>query len=81
MDDIFQGRVFGAATVGERGQIVIPAELRKSLGISPGDQLIIFSKPDRKVIGLMPEKDFNQFLQLASKLVSKYESASANKHV
>jgi AbrB family looped-hinge helix DNA binding protein len=34
---------YGSATVGERGQIVIPAEARQSLDIKPGDKLLIFS--------------------------------------
>ncbi len=41
IDDCF----FGAATVGERGQVVIPAEARHKLGISPGDKLIIMRHP------------------------------------
>ena len=32
---------FGVATVGEKGQIVIPAKARKVFDISPGDQLMI----------------------------------------
>ena len=36
---------YGAATVGDRGQIVIPAEARKSLGIQPGDKVLVMSHP------------------------------------
>jgi AbrB family looped-hinge helix DNA binding protein len=35
-------KCYGSTTVGERGQIVIPAEAREELGISPGDKLIVF---------------------------------------
>jgi len=41
MDDCF----YGAVTVGERGQIVIPAEARTELGIKPGDKLLIMKHP------------------------------------
>ncbi|MHB0915079.1 MAG: AbrB/MazE/SpoVT family DNA-binding domain-containing protein [Thermoleophilia bacterium] len=34
---------FGSATVGERGQIVIPADAREKFDIKPGDKLLIFS--------------------------------------
>ena len=34
--------LFGSATVGERGQIVIPAEARQKLDIKPGDKLVFF---------------------------------------
>ena len=32
---------FGSTTVGERGQIVLPIELRKKLQIKAGDKLIV----------------------------------------
>lgn len=37
---------YGAATVGERGQVVIPAEARHKLGIAPGDKLLIMRHPE-----------------------------------
>jgi len=74
MNAIFKGKVYGTATVGERGQLVIPAELRKALRIKSGDQLMVFAKPDRRVINLMPSEDFSRFLERASKLISKLES-------
>lgn len=36
---------FGSVTVGERGQIVIPAEARHEMGISPGDKLLVMRHP------------------------------------
>ena len=36
---------YGAVTVGERGQIVIPAEARKEQGIEPADKLLVFTHP------------------------------------
>lgn len=74
MQSIFKGKVYGAVTVGERGQIVIPAELRKALNIKPADQLMVFAKLDKKVISLMPAKDFSRFLEQAAKIISKLES-------
>ncbi|UCF07498.1 MAG: AbrB/MazE/SpoVT family DNA-binding domain-containing protein [Thermoplasmata archaeon] len=35
----------GSTTVGERGQIVLPAEMRKTHGIKPGDKLLVISYP------------------------------------
>ena len=74
MNGFFKGKVYGAVTVGERGQLVIPAELRKDLGIKPGERLMIFAKIDRKTINIMREKDFSDFLQKASKIISKLEN-------
>ena len=70
----FKGKVYGTAMVGERGQLVIPASLRKDLSIKAGDRLMIFAKIDRKMISIMREKDFSDFLQKASKIISKLEN-------
>ncbi len=36
------GRCFGTAVLGPRGQLVIPVEARKELGIDTGDKLLVF---------------------------------------
>jgi AbrB family looped-hinge helix DNA binding protein len=74
MNGFFKGKVYGTATVGERGQLVIPSDLRKDLDIKAGDRLMIFAKIDRKMISIMREKDFSDFLQKASKIISKLEN-------
>ena len=33
--------IFGMVTVGDRGQIVIPAKARKLFNISPGDEMVV----------------------------------------
>lgn len=33
---------YGTTTLGEKGQAVIPAEARKSMGIKKGDKLLVF---------------------------------------
>jgi AbrB family looped-hinge helix DNA binding protein len=79
MNGFFKGKIYGVATIGERGQIVIPADVRKSLKVKPGDKLIVLFSPDRKLIRLIPEEDFNNFLKQASKFVSQLEKKVANK--
>jgi AbrB family looped-hinge helix DNA binding protein len=37
-------RYFGSATVGERGQMVIPAEARRALGIDDGQKMVVFGR-------------------------------------
>lgn len=36
---------YGSVTIGERGQVVIPAEARKQHGLQPGDKLLVFRPP------------------------------------
>jgi AbrB family looped-hinge helix DNA binding protein len=73
MNGFLKSKTYGAVTVGERGQLVIPAALRKALKINSGDQLMVFSKLDKKVISLMPSKDFSEFLERAERVISQLE--------
>ena len=73
-NSFFKGKLYGAATIGERGQLVIPANLRKELNINAGDTLMIFANVDKKSVSMMREKDFGDFLHKASKIISKLES-------
>ena len=34
---------FGTVTVGQRGQVAIPAQARKNLGLESGDQLVVLT--------------------------------------
>ena len=36
------GKYYGSTTVSERGQIVIPAEARREMGLEPGTKLLLF---------------------------------------
>ncbi|HEY3413931.1 MAG TPA: AbrB/MazE/SpoVT family DNA-binding domain-containing protein [Armatimonadota bacterium] len=36
---------YGSVTVGERGQVVIPADARKAMRIEPGDKLLVLGHP------------------------------------
>lgn len=36
---------YGVVTLGERGQVVIPAEARREMGFEPGDKLLVFAHP------------------------------------
>lgn len=48
-------RVFGTAKVGERGQIVIPKEVRELFNIRPGDTLLIMGEENKGLLISRPE--------------------------
>ena len=48
---------FGLVTVGDKGQIVIPAKARKIFNIQPGDRLIVLGD-EAQGLALLSEKDF-----------------------
>ncbi len=50
-------RIYGVAKIGEKGQIVIPANARRELNLSPDDEVIVLGSPSKKFIGVMRERD------------------------
>lgn len=74
MKNAIKGKIFGTVTVGERGQVVIPVELRKSFKIKSGDKLIVLGKPD-EMFSFTPLENFNRFLNEASKMMSKIKNS------
>ncbi len=42
MSRLGRSKLYGSATVGERGQLVIPAEARKAYGVEVGDKVLVF---------------------------------------
>ena len=58
--------VFGMTTVGDKGQIVIPAKARKIFHINPGDNLIVLGD-ENSGIALLKEKDFLVMAELVRK--------------
>jgi len=66
----------GSTIVGERGQVVIPKELRKENRIRPGDR-VIFLGTGRGPIILIRSDLLNKFLVHISKRVEKLKKTIA----
>ncbi len=58
--------LFGVVTVGDKGQVVIPAKARKLFEISPGDQLVVLGDEGQGLAIMKSEK----FLALADAIRS-----------
>jgi AbrB family looped-hinge helix DNA binding protein len=56
---------YGSTTVGERGQIVLPAKLREELNISPGDKLLVLSggPPGNEAVMILRANALNDMMQ------------------
>ena len=54
-----KGKYAWTATVGEKGQIVIPKQARDLFGIKPGDVLILLGD-DKHGIAIHPKEMFNE---------------------
>ena len=61
--DAPKGKYAWTATVGEKGQIVIPKQAREVFGIKPGDTLVLLGDEERG-IAIPPKSAFAQFYGL-----------------
>lgn len=55
-------QLLGTATVGPKGQVVIPAEARERMGISPGDKLVTLYLPQKKAVGFIRQSDVQEII-------------------
>lgn len=53
----------GAVRVGERGQIVIPAEVREAYGLRPGDKVLVFHTPEHAGFVVVRVHDVQRLLE------------------
>lgn len=62
-------KCWGTASMGERGQIVVPAKARECLKLKKGEKLLVFSKGD-KFLGILK---FDEVSDNLKKWLSKIE--------
>ena len=58
---------YGSVTVGERGQIVLPAKMREDLAIDAGDKLLVFAGPGTQGALILKPDFMNDMLEKMSK--------------
>lgn len=58
--------IFGVVTVGDKGQVVIPAKARRIFSISPGDQLVVLGD-EAQGLALQKSSDFLYMVDLIQK--------------
>lgn len=63
---------FSTTTIGERGQVVIPAGIRKKLGVKTGEKFIVFLSPAAGVV-FVPAKQFGKMIAEFDKRFAKFK--------
>lgn len=66
--------IFGVVTVGDKGQIVIPAKARKLFSINSGDSLVVLGDESQGIALLKAE----EFMQMANIIRQGMENAPGN---
>jgi AbrB family looped-hinge helix DNA binding protein len=66
-------KCFGSATVGPRGQVVIPAHARKKLGMEAGTTLLVFLGPGGRGLIFFKADAVGQIVRRASESLADVE--------
>jgi AbrB family looped-hinge helix DNA binding protein len=66
-------KLYGTATVGTKGQVVIPAEAREILGIEPGDRLYVIGSKQGKWVGLLQEEQLRSIIDQLTDNIELYK--------
>jgi len=70
-----QMKFWGAATVGSKGQVVIPAEAREELNIKEGDKLVVMGPPTKNGVLFVKAESIEAMMQHVQKdLMNMHES-------
>jgi len=67
-------KFYGSTTVGERGQIVLPVQIRKDFHIKKGDKLLVMGHPNGEHITLFNQDTMNKYLEIMSKNINQIKS-------
>lgn len=52
----------GTATVGPKGQVVIPVDVREAMRIEPGDKLIVLYLDEKKSVAFITERQAQRYV-------------------
>lgn len=58
------GKFYGSTVMGERGQVVIPAEAREEIGIEPGEKFLVLGDKRKGVVILLKSEVMTKFADM-----------------
>jgi AbrB family looped-hinge helix DNA binding protein len=71
--DMHDKQLYGTATVGTKGQVVIPADARDALDIKTGDRLYVLGSSKSKWVGFIKEEQLRDFLDHLTNNIEQYK--------
>ena len=70
-----QMKFWGSATVGSKGQVVIPAEAREELNIKEGDKLVVMGPPTKNGVMFIKAESIEAMMEHVQKnLIDMHQS-------
>lgn len=73
-------KLYGTATVGSKGQVVIPADAREELGIQPGDRLYVLSAMQSGGVVFLKEEMLETIVAQMSAQIEGFREYKKHEH-
>jgi AbrB family looped-hinge helix DNA binding protein len=67
-------KLFGTATVGTKGQVVIPADARDAFDIKPGDRLYVVGSEKAQWVGFLKEEQLRVLVEHLTDNIEQYRT-------
>ena len=67
-------KFYGATTIGERGQLVIPAEARKDFQMTPASKVLVFGNPQGGGLLILKAENITKLLAKATEMLRGIEN-------
>ena len=64
---------YGSTTVGERGQVVIPAEARRDMDITPSTKLLVMGGPHKNLLILAKAEYVTAFMSKITDMLDQFK--------
>ncbi len=71
-------KLYGTASVGTKGQVVIPADARQALNIQPGDRLYVIGSEKFQSIGFIKEDQLRHMVEHLTSNIESFQSLLEN---
>jgi AbrB family looped-hinge helix DNA binding protein len=68
-------KLYGTATVGTKGQVVIPADAREEMDINAGDRLYVVGSSSKRFIGFIKEEQLRSLIDHITDNIEAYRAA------
>lgn len=75
---IHNKKLYGTATVGTKGQVVIPAEAREEMNIHAGDRLYVVGSSDGGFLGFLKEEALESVVQHLTAQAENFRALKEN---
>lgn len=71
-------KLYGTATVGTKGQVVIPSDAREELGIATGDRLYVVGSKASQWVGFIKEDQLRAMIEHVTNNIETYKDVLEN---